>query len=181
LVATGAAACIIGAPMAVGASGPLVEVGGNLAFEYANNGRTLESRQPVALRGGYRFDGVDLFLEHDSFSYSQGTPAVQVRRSHQEWIFWGRRLFAPPGLEEIRLKPFAAGGIGARADKVETTLNGVTTTNTGRAEPLGALAGGFEAITADGFSLDVEIRATLSSGYAPNPVPGFGLFAGWRF
>lgn len=178
---TTGAACIIGVPMMAVASGPLVEIGGNLAFEYANNGRTLESRQPVALRGGYRFDEVDLLLEHDSFSYSQGTPAVQVRRSHQEWIFWGRHLFVAPGLEEIRLKPFAAGGIGARTDKVETTLNGITTTNTGRAEPLVALAGGFEAITADGFSVDVEIRATLSSGYAPNPVPGFGLFAGWRF
>jgi hypothetical protein len=155
----------------------LLSMGSGLAFEYANNARNLEIRQPLSLRAGYRFSAADLLLERALFSYSQGTSALHVRRTHEEWLAWGRRLFQNEGA----FKLYAALGAGAQFDKVETSLNGETTLNTGRPQPLAAIAGGFNGQTLDGFELDLELRAAFSSGYAPNPVPGLGIFAGWRF
>jgi hypothetical protein len=158
-------------------AGVLLSAGSNLAFEYANNGRTFESRQPFALRGGYRFDDGDLLLERSTFSVAQGTAAVKVRRSHEEWLAWARRVFGSP----LALKPYAALGGGLQSEKVETTLNGATTTNGGRAQALAAAAAGFTAETIEGVTIDLELRASTSSGYSPNPIPQFGFFVGWRY
>ena len=72
-------------------AGVLAGVGGNLTFEYGTNGRTYEVRQPFSLRGGYRFQLADFYLEYSSFATSQATSFLEVERMHYEFIAWARK------------------------------------------------------------------------------------------
>lgn len=155
----------------------LVAFGTHLVFERGADGRAFETRQPFSLRAGYRFEIGDADLEYQSFSTSLGTPMVQVARTHRELIAWGRRVFVP----SWRMAPYGALGVGVQYDTVETTMGMETSEAVGRFEPLFSAAAGFSAAVHEKVELLLESRFTFSSGYSPNPVPGFGLILGWRF
>jgi len=155
----------------------LVALGTHLVFERGTDGRAFETRQPFSLRAGYRFEIGDAYLEYQSFSTSLGTSMVQVARTHRELIAWGRRVIVP----SWKMAPYGALGAGVQYDTIETTLGAETSKADGRFEPLLSAAAGFSAAVHEKVELLLESRLTLSSGYSPNPVPGFGLILGWRF
>ena len=78
----------------VGASAkaePFAALGMSLNFEQAPDGRTIETRQPLAVRGGYRFQPVDVYLDYQTFNATQGTPLVHVARTPitSGWSMYG--------------------------------------------------------------------------------------------
>lgn len=152
-------------------------LGQNLLFESGNNGRSIDTRQPLALRGGYRFDAGDLYLEYSKFRSAQGTPSVQVVREHGEWLMWARRIFSG----EMKFAPYAAGGAGVQRDEVETTIPGETKKDRGEFRPVVAIAGGFHAVVRGGLELQLEAKTAASSSYAPNPLMGLAFFVGYQF
>lgn len=155
----------------------ILSVGQNLLFENGNNGRSIDTQQPLSVRGGYRFGIRDLYLEYSSFQSAQGTPSVQVVREHSEWLAWGRRVLAP----KMKFAPYAAAGLGLQYDKIETTIPGESKRDQGEPHPVLALASGFLVAVREGLELQLEVKAASSSNYAPNPLMGLAFFVGYRF
>lgn len=155
----------------------LVSVGTQLVFENASDGRTLEGRQPFALRGGYRFELGDLYLEYTRFSVSDGSEMVAVERTHHEWQLWGRRVLVP----QWKLKPYLAAGLGLQYDNVETTLSGATTKTSGDPRFLSSVAAGLTAVVWERLEMQMEAMLSGSENFSPNPRAGFGIYVGWSF
>lgn len=152
-------------------------VGTELVYEYGSNGRTLETRQPFSLRGGYRVPVADVYVEYTRFSISQGSPLVQVRRTHHEALAWARRFF----FQDWKLWPYLAVGVGAQFETIETTLGDETAKSTGSPQPVFGGVMGLSASVWRGLEVQLEGGLSVSSGFSPNPKPGFGFHVGWGF
>lgn len=138
----------------------IASIGTQLAFEYGSNGRSFETRQPFALRGGYRFAQGDLYLEYGRFRTSQGSPMVQVERTHTDWLLWARRAF----FTNWKFAPYAALGAGVQYEKIETTLGSERSSSTGTPQFLASAAGGFTSSVTEKLELQIESRLSSSSG-----------------
>lgn len=171
------AALVVSTLSSVALAGPFAGLGGNVTFEYASNGRTVEARQPFSLRGGYRFSKADVYLEYSSFSYDQGTPMLSVERTHREASLWARRLLVP----EWKLTPFAAAGVGFQRDEATTSFGSEADRAVGDWLPTFGVAMGVDVTMFQYVNVTLEGRASTSSNYAPNPLMAVAFFIGCMF
>lgn len=167
---------VVGLSEKVRASG-ILALGVNSVFELAADGRTMEQRQPLSLRGGYRFSYADIFLEYTNFRVSQGTTAVYLSREHQEAVIWMKRYVN----SEWLFSPSFAIGLGAQNDRVDTVLRAQTSTDVGAWQPMTAATVGLRAFILDQFTVELEARVSASSENKPNPLYGLGLLMGFCF
>lgn len=156
---------------------PIMALGLNTVYETASDGRTTEQRQPLSVRGGYRFEFSDIYLEYTNFRASQGSSMVYVSRQHQEFILWVRRLFKL----EWQFSPYVGAGIGAQNDHVETILGSQKSQDSGTFESMAAIAVGIKTLILRQIELQSEVRLAASEQYTPNPNFGFGVAIGLVF
>jgi hypothetical protein len=156
---------------------PIMAIGVNTVYETAADGRTIESKTPVSVRGGYRFEIADVFLEYTNFRSSSGTSMVYVSREHQELIAWARHILRP----DWRFSPYAALGVGVQNDHIDTVLASQTSSDNGALQAMAAASAGVRARIYDQLDLQFEGRLAVSPEYAPNPLFGFGLAVGLSF
>ena len=155
----------------------LVSLGTGLTFEYAADGRTVETQQPFFLSAGYRFEVADTFLEFSQFYHETGLPLISVARTHSELLAWGRRTFLP----DWRFQPFAAFALGLQKDDLRTSFDGGSRKSKGAFEGLIAAAAGVLVEVYPGLELRLEGRLETSAHFAPNPQPNLSLHLGWHF
>ncbi len=158
-------------------AGPLASLGTQMSFEYDADGRNYEIRQPLSLRGGYRFRHLDLYLEFSRFTQSNQVSYLQIKREHTEWIGWARHIFRNKWIAQ----PYGALGFGIQYDTVTTNFANDSARDEGTPYSLASLAGGVRFLIAKRLNIDLEGRASVSETYAPNPLLGAGLYAGWSF
>lgn len=154
----------------------LASLGTSVVFEPASNGRSLDQRQPWSVRGGYRFDRFDVYAEYSRFDVGTGTSLVGVTRKQEKALAWGRVTLLP-----WRLAPYVAAGAGVLSERVETRFGEDTRTDSGRPEPVVALAGGAATPLARWCELGLEGRLESSSAYAPGVVFGLGVFVSAKY
>lgn len=155
----------------------LASLGTSVMFESSSNGRTLDQRQPWALRGGYRFERFDVYAEYARFgNATTGTSYVGVTRKQEQLLLWGRHV-----VRQFRLMPYAAVGVGALAETIETRLGTEERTDSGRPEAAFAGAVGAIAPITQWCEVSLEGRAETSPAYAPHPVFGLSVFASAKF
>ena len=152
-------------------------IGINTVYETAADGRTMETRQPVSVRGGYRFPVADVFLEYTNFRVSDGTTMVYVSREHQELILWARHLLR----SDWAFTPYAGIGVGAQNDHVDTVLSKQTSNDNGALQSMATASVGLRALVLEKLELQFEGRLAVSPEYAPNPLFGFGVAVGLSF
>lgn len=155
----------------------LASLGTTMLFETSASGRTFDQRQPWAIRGGYRFERFDVYAEFARFlAPSNGTSFVSVARQQDQLLLWGRHV-----VRKWRVTPFGAAAVGALTEKIETKLGNEERTDSGRPEPVLALAAGAIAPIAEWCEISLETRAETSPAYAPHPVFGLSVFGSAKF
>jgi hypothetical protein len=143
-------------------------LGAGMQFEYAANGRTMEARTPISVRGGYGFSFGDTYLEYSRFSTTEGASFVGIDRIHNEWIVWYRRSL----WQSWYVSPFIAGGMGAQVDEVHTRFQEETETGRGGPQTVFAGAFGMKGRITKNIDLQLEARVETSPNDAPNPELG---------
>ena len=156
---------------------PIASIGANVSYERGADGRTYTPRVPFSLRGGYRFEMADAFLEYSMFRASEGESMISVTREQHEFLLWGRHLFR----KEWRVSPFAGAGVGFHFERIETKFASDVSRETGDADPVAAVAAGLRWNVIRGFELIGEARGAFAARYSPNPMLGIGLGAGVSF
>lgn len=156
---------------------PFAALGTSLAFEQSPDGRTIETRQPFAVRGGYRFRMLDVYLDYQTYSASQGTELVRVGRTHHEWVMSARRIF----FKKWKARPYGALGLGVQHDVVETTLGEEEARDVGLAQAVLAASLGVQVKVWKSFDLQFESRLATSQNYSPNPLLSLIFLGGWSF
>jgi hypothetical protein len=154
----------------------LVQVGTGITFEYAADGRSVETKQPVYLSAGYRLEVVDTFLEYSQFHDESGLPLISVARTHSELLLWGRKTFCI----DWKFRPFTALAVGLQKDDLRTSFEGGNRKTKGSPEGLLAAAVGVLTEVYPGLELDLEGRLETSAHFAPNPEPNLSLHLGWQ-
>jgi hypothetical protein len=176
-VCVGALQILLLAPGFAAHGGMFASIGTGYSLERAANGRDFEIRQPFAARAGYRFVEADLFLEYSRFKSHQGVPSVEVTREHSEVLLWVRRVLT----ERWCVLPFAAIGSGIQFEAVTTRFNTETRDDHGSPGAMAAVAAGAQVFMFGNLELVLEGRMSFSANFAPNPLPGAGVFVGWVF
>lgn len=156
---------------------PIFALGGNVVFETSTDGRSLEARQPLSVRGGYRFDLMDTYLEYSNFRVSSGSTMTYVWREHQEFILWGRKLLD----NRWSVSPYAAFGAGFEYEHVTTNFGMQHTDDQSDPVAMAAAALGVRFVVWEGLDLQLEGRLGFAPDFSPNPLPGVGIVAGWSF
>ncbi len=156
---------------------PIAELGGSVVFERAADGKGIESRQPFAMHGGYRFEQADVFFEYSSFRASEGTSMIFVSREHQEFMLWARHAF----FAHWRAAPYLALGGGFYYETIDTDLGAETSRETGSTESLYAAATGLRFAVTRAFEVSFETRASYAQAFVPSPLISVGLLAGFSF
>jgi hypothetical protein len=153
-----------------------VSIGTNLTYEHTSEGRSMESRQPISLRAGWRTGPHNLSLEFTEYTTSSGVQILQIERKHREWIGWYRHELGP-----WRLRPYVAGGVGIQYDVVRTDFAEETSRDAGSPTLLGAAAGGARYAFTRNLEVLAEVKLAMSPTYAPNPMFGAGAHLGFSF
>lgn len=170
-------AFIVLTPFSPAQAAPFVAFGSQMVFETSANGRTVEARKPFSVRGGYRFDDSDLYLEYTSYRLSEGESYVAVRLEHQEFLGWIRHVAEP----SWPLSPYMAAGIGAGNDHVETVFGAEEVRDAGAPQVITAVAAGCLANLTRMVDLQLESRLAIHSGSSTSPVLGLAASLGWKF
>lgn len=155
----------------------IVGVGAQLFYERNSDGRTIETRSPFSLHGGYRFEEADLYFEYSMFRASESESFVAVTRDRHEFLFWARHLFK----NRWQVAPYLGMGIGFHVERVETSFNRELKSEMGAPDSVIAFNGGLSLPISRHFEVLVETRLSAAARYAPNPTWGLGAAAGFRF
>jgi len=168
---------IVFLPLARAQAGPIFALGANVVFETSTDGRSYEARQPVSVRGGYRFDLMDTYLEYSNFRVSSGSNMIFVWRERQEVLVWARKLLN----SAWQVSPYIAIGAGFGFEHVATNFGMQHTDD--QSDPTGMAAGalGARLVVWENLDLQIEGRLAFAPDFSPNPLPGFGFAAGLSF
>jgi hypothetical protein len=161
----------------VGMGDVIVAGGTGLSFITNVDGHSVDTVETFSIRGGYRFPQVDLYLEFNGYTVSDGNSTLYVSREHQEWIMWSRHIFHP----EWVVAPYVSAGAGFQYDTIQTNLNTDNSNEQGSAQALGVLGGGVRITIWQQLDLQIEARASYSADNVPDPTVGCGFLFGWSF
>jgi hypothetical protein len=156
---------------------PIFAIGQNLVFETSSDGRSFDTRQPLSVRGGYRFSEADVYLEYSRFQASTGGQSMVISREHQETIIWGRKIFRPDWI----VAPYLAMGGGVEWELVNLNFGSQSINENGFAQMMAAVALGARVLVWSNFDLQLEGRLSLAPDYNPNLLPALGVVAGFSF
>ncbi len=157
---------------------PIFALGTNVVYEVSADGRRYEARQPLSLRGGYRFELADTYLEYTNFRVAaNGVSMLNVAREHQEFLFWGRKVFRSDWV----ISPSAALGVGFEHDRVSTNFGSERSEEQGSPTAIMATALGVRVQVVEHLDLQFEGRLGFGSEYQPSPLFGFGIAFGVIF
>jgi len=180
----GHAAAVLGVLLAIflfhhtSSATPIVGVGANVVYESSADGRQYVARQPISLRGGYRFSLADIYLEYTNFRVADsGTSMLYVAREHQEFLLWGRRIIRADWV----VSPTAALGLGFEYDRVKTSFGAQSSEESGSPLAIMASALGARVQIVEYLDLQIEGRLSFGSGSQPEPLFGFGIAFGASF
>jgi hypothetical protein len=151
-------------------------LGTSVMFEAASSGRAFEQRQPVSVRGGYRFGKFDAFAEYSRLAVTTGTAYVGVTRKRDQLLGWAR-----VSKRDWRIAPFAGVGAGFLSEQIDTRLGIDETSDSSGAQPVVAAAVGGLTPLSQWLEMSLEVRAESSRLYAPHPLVGLGLFLSAKF
>ena len=151
-------------------------IGANVAYEYASEGRSAETRTPLSLRGGWRTGPHNFQLEYSQFKTSSGVEILSIERRHHEWTGWYRHE-----LGRWRLRPYVAGGLGIHYEVIETGFNGDSSRDVGNPVAHAAAAAGARFAFTRNLEILAEAKLAVSPSYAPNPMVGLGAHLGFVF
>ena len=115
----------------------LASLGTSVLFETSSSGRSFDQRAPMGLRGGYRFEHVDVYGEYSRFNVDSGVSMVEVTRSREQLLVWARTKLRP-----WSIAPFVAAGIGELQEKVDTRFGGDSRSDSGQLQGVAALSAG---------------------------------------
>lgn len=155
----------------------LGDFGGQVRAFRQNDARTLESRNPLAIRGGIRRRKYDIYLEYAQWKNAAGNGYIDVTETHQDLLMWFRKILIP----DWKGLPYMAIGVGATRGLVKTELNSVAEVQHGLLEPLAKAAlGGFIQVIQN-IQLSVEMTAQIPSPLGVQPELGVGMYLGVRW
>lgn len=155
----------------------IAALGTGMTFETSTDGRTIETRQPFSVRGGYRFPWVDTYLEFNTFHTSSGNPTVFITREHDEWLLWGTHAFR----KDWPISPFVGAGLGIESERVTTSLGAESSRDGGDPQSMAAAVCGLRSTLWKTLDLALESRLSFASHFQPNPLFGLGVVAGYLF
>ena len=154
----------------------LASIGTSMVYELSASGRSYESKQPWAVRGGYRFSLADLYAEYSHVASSQGSGLVQVGKSRDEFLGWTRYV-----VKGWSLRPFGAIGAGFVSQTVSTQFSDQGDNIKGEPDPVVAASLGLIWPVMSHFEISLEGRAESSAAFSPNPMMGVSLFGSAKF
>ncbi len=154
----------------------LASLGTSVMFEAATSGRSYDQRQPISIRGGYRFPRFDAYAEYSRFEVATGTSFVGVSRRRDQALAWARVMKS-----EWRIAPFAAVGAGLLTERVETRFGNENRSDGGSPQLVTAIAVGGMTPLSKWLELSLEARGENSSAYSPHQLFGLSLFLSAKF
>ena len=155
----------------------IAAAGVQLDFATAADGRSISTNEPFVLRAGCRFQYLDVYLEFENYTASDGGPGLYVSTQHQEWLTWARYMFT----QKSRVAPYVAVGAGVEIQRVETDLGDQVSKESGAPVFETAAATGLRINVWSNLDVEFEGRLTSASDLAPNPMFGLGALVGWSF
>ncbi len=161
----------------VASAAPLVSVGLGVIYEKSSDGRTIETRTPYAIGGGYRFSELDVHVEYSMFRAGDGESLVKVDREYHEFMLWARRFFLP----EWSVQPYAGAGIGLQFEKVETSFDQEVSRETGDPGAVYAAKAGMRFPLDRHFEALIEGKVAVAARYPSEPLWGLGAAAEIHF
>ena len=134
-------------------------------------------RQPLGVGFGARKEKATFILDTSYDTERSGNQTLSIDRSHYRVGFWlNYELYQ---FEQCNF--FAGVGAGPFLETVKTTLNGVSTFDTGEIQPFGGAALGLRGFVFSRLVLSAEGRLLVGHNFDPNPQLGLLLRIGAEF